>query len=452
MTRFKKRGWAMLAVLAALVGSPVPLRAETYTLQDLYRIALRQSEKVRLSEENVAITGLTKEKALSVLFPRLTAYGGYVRFSEDKYTEPSRLFPSGQMIQPNATSQWGVRLDQSFSLSARELTALRIAQTSIEMTRYTDEAFKNLLLEEVARAYYQVLQARKIVEIAQANVERLMLYRQAAEKRLKVGEATRTVLLRAEGELSGARSDLLQAQNAGEMARAYLARLVGLPEIEALREETGPGATPLDPLDIFQDKAFRTRADLKAMDRQRQIAADQVRYARGAFWPNVALTAAYARADQEPAAATLNRESLYGGVSLNFPFFEGGLRTAELQEARRRETQAELSYQDLKKTIAIEVRGVYLDLATQRGVVAFLVDQLVFARDNYQAVSRQFSFGLANSVDVMDANTLLVSSERKLAEATYSYHLSLLRMDRAMGILYRKTMGDGQGTSSMAGA
>ena len=107
------------------------------------------------------------------------------------------------------------------------------------------------------------------------------------------------------------------------------------------------------------------------MDRQRQIAADQVRYARGAFWPNVALTAAYARADQEPAAATLNRESLYGGVSLNFPFFEGGLRTAELQEARRRETQAELSYQDLRKTIAIEVQGVYLDLATQRGVVAF---------------------------------------------------------------------------------
>jgi hypothetical protein len=36
----------MLAVLAALVGSPVPLRAETYTLQDLYRMALRQSERL----------------------------------------------------------------------------------------------------------------------------------------------------------------------------------------------------------------------------------------------------------------------------------------------------------------------------------------------------------------------------------------------------------------------
>jgi len=266
-----------------------------------------------------------------------------------------------------------------------------------------------------------------------------------------VGEVTRTVLLRAEGELSGARSDLLQAQNAWEMARAYLARLVGLPEIEVLREETGLEATPLDPLENFQDKAFRIRADLKAMDRQRQIAADQVRYARGAFWPNVALTAAYARADQEPATATLNRESLYGGVSLNFPFFEGGLRTAELQEARRRETQAELSYQDLKKTVAIEVQSVYLDLATQRGVVTFLADQLVFARDNYQAVGRQFSFGLANSVDVMDANTLLVSSERKLAEATYSYHLSLLKMDRATGILYQKVMGDRRDASPKAG-
>ena len=242
----------MLAVLTALVGSPVLLRAETYTLRDLYRIALEQSEKVRISEENVAITGLTKDKALSVLFPRLTAYGGYVRFSEDKYTEPSRLFPSGQMIQPNATSQWGVRLEQSFSLSARELTALRIAQTSLEMTRYTDEAYKNLLLEEVARAYYQVLQAGKIVEIAQANVARLTLYRQAAEG------GSRWVK-RPDGSAPGG-SQLSAigpalAQNGREMARAYLARPWDARDRGAPEDRTGGDAA--GSARHLSDRAFR---------------------------------------------------------------------------------------------------------------------------------------------------------------------------------------------------
>ncbi len=441
MSRFKTRGGGVLILIMVLAAFPAVSRAGTYGLADLCRIALQQSEKIRISEENVAIASLTKDKALSVLFPRITAYGSVTLFTENKYTAPSLLLPDGQLIQPDSAAQWGVRLDQAFSLSGRELTALRIARTNVDLTRDADEAFKNTLLEEVARGYYQVLKARKILEIAEANVDRLNLYRQAAEKRLRVGEVTRTVLLRAEGELSGARSDLLQARNTVELAQAYLARLVGLPAIDALREEPGAAETDLLPLETYQEKAFQGRSDLKAMEKQRRIASDQVRYVRGANWPTVAVTAAYARTDQSPATSSLNRESIYGGLSLNFPLFEGGLRSAELQEARRREIQAELSYQDLKKTVAIEVQGVYVDLVTQRGVMKFLSDQLVFAKDNYQAVSRQFSFGLANSMDVMDANTLLLSSERKLADAEYSYRLSLLRMDRATGVLLQQLDG-----------
>ncbi len=56
----------------------------------------------------------------------------------------------------------------------------------------------------------------------------LTKYREAAEKRLRIGEVTRTVLLRAEGELSGAKSDRLQAKNGLELAMAVLASNVGI--------------------------------------------------------------------------------------------------------------------------------------------------------------------------------------------------------------------------------
>ena len=80
----------------------------------------------------------------------------------------------------------------------------------------------------------------------------------------------------------------------------------------------------------------------------------------------------------------------------------------------------------MKKAIEIEVRTGYLDLVTQKGILRFLSDQLLFARENYRAVERQFEFGLSNSLDVMDANTLLVSAERKVASAEYGYRLALL--------------------------
>jgi outer membrane protein len=134
-------------------------------------------------------------------------------------------------------------------------------------------------------------------------------------------------------------------------------------------------------------------------------------------------------------AGTFNRENVLAGVSLTFPFFEGGLRVAELKEAKAKERQARLAYEDFRKNITIELEGAYLDLETQKGALKFLKDQLVFAEDNYNAVLRQYENGLVTSLDVMDANSLLLSSEKNVAEALYGYQLAHLKVRRSSGTL-----------------
>ncbi|HQJ09761.1 MAG TPA: TolC family protein, partial [Deltaproteobacteria bacterium] len=56
----------------------------------------------------------------------------------------------------------------------------------------------------------------------------------------------------------------------------------------------------------------------------------------------------------------------------------------------------------------------------------------------YRGVSRQFEMGLASSIDVIDANNLLVSSERQVASAVYSYQLAILAVEQATGTLLRE--------------
>ncbi|MDP3098430.1 MAG: TolC family protein [Syntrophales bacterium] len=405
------------------------LFAEEYSLDDLCRIALARSEKLKMAEENLAIAETGKDKAFSYLLPRLTATGGYTQYSEKKFTA------TGSVLQPESASAWGVRVDETVSLSGRELTALGISRQNVMKSQYDLTAIReDYLLRYVAAAYYNVLMARKGLEIADSNLARLMKYREAAEKRLRVGEVTKTALLRAEGELSGAKSDRLQAQNGLELAMAVLASNVGIKDAFTLREEAAAGGD-VPAMNVYRELAFAVRADLKSMEVQKQIAADQIKYTEGAFWPTLSASVGYAGADQYPSTSSLNRESIYGGVALNFPFFDGGLRKAEISEAKARERQAALLYEDTKKGIEIEVQTAYLDLVTQKGILRFLNDQLAFARDNYHAVARQFDFGLANSLDVLDANTLLVSAERKASSALYNYELALLRMKKATGML-----------------
>ncbi|MEK7827903.1 MAG: TolC family protein, partial [Thermodesulfobacteriota bacterium] len=112
-------------VFSLCLATPASLFAEEYSLDDLSRIALARSEKLKMAEENLAIAETGKDKAFSYLLPRLTATGGYTQYSEKKFTA------TGSVLQPESASAWGVRVDETVSLSGRELTALGISRQNV---------------------------------------------------------------------------------------------------------------------------------------------------------------------------------------------------------------------------------------------------------------------------------------------------------------------------------
>ncbi|MDI6743912.1 MAG: TolC family protein [Thermodesulfovibrionales bacterium] len=410
--------------------------AETYSLEDLYKIALERSERIKISEEDLFIAEMGKDKAMAALLPKLSAFWNYTDYTNDKYSS------SGSVIQPNNSASWGLRLDQSFTLSGREVAGLGISKENIQRNRYDLHAVKEEYLLGVSVSYYEVLRAKKALDIAKANVVRLTKHRDAANIRLKVGEVTKTALLRAEAELSGAQSEEIKAKNALELAMAVLARLAGISRGYDIKEtvdsrQHSVNSKGIEPLESLKQTALSERAELKSLGLQKKIGEEQVKYTRGSYWPTLSIEGVYQKKDEYPAISTLNKESAYGGIKISIPIFEGGLRAAEVKEAEAKFRQAALIYEDKKKTIYIEVENAYLDLITQKGITEKFEAQTAYATDNYKAVSKQFEFGLANSIDVMDANTLLVTAERQLSDARYNYQLSLLRLKRSAGMLLK---------------
>ena len=432
----------ILTVLIVILVSFTSCYAVEYTLEDLYSIALERSERIKISAEDVVIAEKTKDKAISLLMPRLSANSSYVRFSDTK------LGDNKTYIQPLDRTGLEVRLDQSASLGGREITAFRITKDNIQKSKQDLYSVKESYMLNVTAAYYDTLRIDKLLQIAQANVDRVKKYRDAAATRLKVGEITKTVLLRAEAELSGAQSELIRTDNNYKLAKTILSRIVGLEGDYKLKE----GYQSLDvvsgqleafviegcqamEVECLKGKATSERADLKALQIQKKIAEDQVTFAKGSYWPTLAVEGAYIKRDETYETGGLVKDSVYGGVRLSFPFFEGGLRVAEVQEADAKRRQVDYAYADLKKTIDVEVETAYLDHLTQKGLLKSLTDQYIFAKENYNAVSKQFDFGLASSLDVLDANTALLEAERQLANVIYLYQFSSLRLKRATGVL-----------------
>lgn len=417
------------------------LFAEVYSLEDLYKIALERAERIKISEEDLSIAQRGRDKAFSVFLPKISAYGNYIRYSEEKLSGGAGFrFP----VQPEYSAFWGLRLDQSLSLGGKEFSSFKISKENLEKSKYELQSVKEGYLLDVSSAYYEVLRAKKAVEIAKASVDRLTKHRDAALIRLKVGEVTKTALLRAEAELSGAKSEFVRAENNLRLAKAVLARVVGLTDdYELEKTDRYPDINVLIPhcrtfiVDCLKDLALSERTELKSYELQKRIAEEQVRYAKGSYWPTLSVEGVYSRREEDPSSPFFLQESIYAGINLTFPFFEGGLRKAEVKEAEAKQRQAQLAFEDLKKNIYIEIENAYLDFVTQQEVLKSLEDQFTFAEDNYNAVSKQFEYGLANSIDVMDANTLFVTSERQLTDARYYYQLSFLKLKKATGTLLK---------------
>ncbi len=404
----------------------------TYSLSDLYGIALKTSEEIRISEKSLSIAELTKDKAFSVLIPGVYAFGDYTKYTEKKNFDDA-------LFQPEWAVSYGLKASQSFTLNGKELTAFRMAENNIEKNKYDLYAVKEDYLFRLASAYYDVLKSKKAVEITEANVERLEKHRQAVSVRLRLEEVAKTALFRAEAELSQSRTDRISAKNNLKLAKTVLARIVGLPGLYEIREPDPKENFLADAdLEALKTEALANRAEIKSLQMQEKVSDNMVEISRGAYWPTVSVEGTYLKMDQDPSSQY--KDSISLGLKLNFSLFDGGLRDAGVRESLEQKEQMRLSIENLSKQIAVEIEQVYLELMTHQSILKSLADQLEFAKENYNAVTRQFQYGLADSVEVMDANTLLVTSQKQLSESGYGFQLAFLKLERAKGTFLKKVI------------
>ena len=407
-----------------------------YSLLDLYEISLKTSERIKLSEQDLNLSELDREKALSVLLPALSTFGDYTRYSEKKTYEDI-------IIQPESSVAYGIKAGQSFTLNGKELIALKIANQYIEKRTLDLEGVKEEYLFTVASAYFNVLKGQKRVEIAEANVKRLSTQRNAVSARLRLEEVTKTAMFRADAELSKANADRVLAQNALTLARSIVCRVAGIPEGYFLKEPA-MDLYPVESAQLYELKreGLSARSELKSLDIQKAVAQNSIQFTKSDYWPKISIEGQYLRYDQSPELVSIPGDSLSLSVKLNFLLYDGGLRNAQIKDMLIQKRKTDLAIEGKVKEVNIEIEEAYLDLMTQKNILQSFKDQLKSAEENYEAVKRQFDHGLSDIVDLIDANTLLVTSQRQLSEANYDLLLAHLKLKRAKGVFLKDVLSE----------
>ena len=403
-------------------------------LLGLYREALSNDVVLASARALQLATQERVPQARSALLPSLGATGRY-DYNLYRSSIPDLGSSSSNYSVYGAGLNLTVPVYRPQNWTALDQARLSVLQSEAQLAQSQQE-----LALRVANAYFSVLAARDqliaLVASKQATGEQL----QQAKREFEVG--TKTIIDTNEAQ---ARFDQISAQEQVALG-ALLVRRSELQVIIAREPDTlaplreRPTLTAPLPQDI---NAWVRAAEAGSYTVQiarsaYEIATREIQRQRDAYKPTVDLVSGYnINKFNGTQNSDLNPRISSGsiGVQLNVPIYTGGLIQSRVREALALQDRSNFDLESSRRTAANAARDAYTGVNFGLAQVAALESAEVSARTQLESTQLGYEVGVRIQLDVLNATTQLVQTQRDLKRARYDFLLSGLRLKAAGGSL-----------------
>ncbi len=446
--------WAMIAGTAAhLPAQQESSQAGSLTLSLAVKAALNNYPSIQVSREQIASAAAGIDLARTAYLPRIDVLAQIDRATRNNVfglLMPQSVIPSisGPVLGTNNSGTvWGSAVGTlvswepfDFGLRRANVNAARAgreqSKAGLEKSRYD-------VAVAAADAYLTLVAARETIRGAQAGVDRSQSILETILALVKAELRPGADGSRAEAELAAARTQLIQAQQAYEIARANLSRFVGL---DPNRIETSaskllqlpPSSNPI-PVDIASNPVAHEQNAVIEQLRSQQKALQR------SYYPRFFLQgSAYARG----TGAETNGDRLGGlngtapnipnyalGLTVTFPLMDfAAIHARESDQAARirRETAR---YQQIATDLKAQWNAAEAALQGARRIAAHMPVQVSAARTSLSQATARYQSGLGNIDEVAESQRLLTQAEINDSLARLGIWRALLSVAQVTGDL-----------------
>lgn len=285
---------------------------------------------------------------------------------------------------------------------------------------------------QVARAYLAAVKSDSDRETAEANVTLAKAILKQAEDQKAAGTGTGIEVTRAKVQLADDEQRRVQAANNQRAAHLRLLRAMGmrLDSDVRLTDRLEYKAVDQVTLEAARAQALQDRPDLKAQkerERTAQLSATATKMER---LPTIQAFGDYGSIGTGFDSALPTRTF---GVSLKVPIFDGGRRAARLAESSSQYRQERVRTNDLKEQVELDVRLALDELQSAEDQVKVATEGLGLAENEVAQARRRYDAGVADSLEVTDAQTRLERARDNRTAALYAHSVARVDLAQAMG-------------------
>ncbi|HKD81693.1 MAG TPA: TolC family protein [Candidatus Angelobacter sp.] len=387
-----------------------------------------------------------------------------VSLSSTRFTTNS----SFATVNPSFTSGLTFSLSQPllrhFGIFANRAPII-VAQRGVRQSRANFEAQLNDALQTVINQYWDVVQARKTLEVLKKSLELAEASYQRDKRALELGALPPLDIYRSESQVAQRKVPVIQAEFSLKQVENTLRQTIGADldaragALDLELTDTAETGGKLEIVDLQESLAgaLKNRPEIDAQNQQLAIDDTNAKLAVNNLRPDLNLAASYTSNGLGGIvfdnSGNLVSNGGFGdslsqlggfsfptyGVTLQMRFpVRNSSAAADLGTALVSKRRSLYQMRGLQQTISTQVKNAVHDLEQAELVITAAQDSRELAAKNLAAEERKYQLGAETIFFVLDAQNQLSQAEQSLVQAQISYQKALAEVDHATGSLLAK--------------
>lgn len=395
------------------------------TLDKCIELALGNNPQINAAFHDILASDARIKQVWANYFPQLSWQTGYTKIKQLQLSDAlGRNLTFNYYILGQVTLQ---QMLYDFGVTQNQATIKRL---DYEAYKTTLSATINDVIYQTKDAYFNLLFAFENRRVAEDTVKKFEMFYNQAKAFYEIGMNPKVDVTIAEVNLSNAKLQLIQADNAVNLAVAKLNNVMGVPFIDKYNVQE---RLKYQPVDVAFNKSVEiardARPELKLAELKVESANQTMKLVKKSYFPTLSVEGQYQRGGK-------SWNSNYGyniGGYLNFPTINGMLIKNEIKEARYLYDKEIANAKNTQNSIYLEIQNAYLTLEEKKNQMPVAILGVKQAKENYELSYGRYRVGEASPTELKDAQINYQQAQLTYYNALYQYNSSKAALEKAIG-------------------
>ena len=402
------------------------------TLFEALTEAYKNNTDLNAERENINISEEDLKISKGNYLPTVTISGSKSQEDTSKLTNRSGVEQSVNDVDPSTQS---IKIEQTLIDFGRnadvQKNQIGIRLAAVKLLKKEQE-----VLLKAIEAYSGLVLANKKLKINQSNLSLLERQVETNKARLERGQITLSDLAQSESSLAGAQANFIQSKNEIISSKLNYENVIGpITNINSLNNNFDIKLMLPNDLSDAIDKSKKYNPELIIAKLEYEQSEKDVLISRSDLSPSATLSYENSKS-QDLSSSYDERDKNILKATVTWPIYSGGKNRASLNKSRNLQNRKKLLLNSATKANNSNVAISWSTLQSSKSLLNSVNSQVKAAEIANEGITVEYETGLGRStLDVIQSNSILLSSKISLADSERNYLLSQFKLLQAIGLL-----------------